>query len=279
MTTTASTPNLTRDAVAPGADPLDRALSEWAALSAVPTGLLLAGEWRPAEAGRTLGVEDPATGEAICRVADASAADCREALAAAVVAQPRWARTAPRERAHVLRRGAEGLRAESDRLAIVMTLESGKPLTEAREEVAFAAEYLEWNADAATGISGRLDAHPEGGCRFEVRRSPVGPCLVITPWNFPLAIPARGVAAALAAGCTTVLRASDLAPLSALCLARILAEAGLPGGCLNLVVAGEPGVTDGLLGDRRLRKLTFTGSARVGGHLLSLCAPRALRST
>jgi succinate-semialdehyde dehydrogenase / glutarate-semialdehyde dehydrogenase len=277
--TTAPAASSPHTSSAAAAGDLDRALSEWAALSSAPTRLHVAGEWRAARGGRTLGVEDPATGATICRVADASDADCRAALGAAVRAGSGWGGTTPRERARILRRGADRLAADADRLATVMSVESGKPLAEARDEVAFAADYLEWSAEAAMRVSGRLDAHPAGGCRLEVRRAPVGPCLVITPWNFPLAIPARSVGAALAAGCTVVHRASDLAPLSALCLAQVLADAGLPGGCLNVVVAREPGVTDGLLADPRLRKLTFTGSTRVGAHLLSLCAPRALRAT
>jgi succinate-semialdehyde dehydrogenase/glutarate-semialdehyde dehydrogenase len=270
----------TRDASGAAGDAsLELALAEWTAVGSSPTELLVDGEWRPAETGRTLTVEDPASGRTIARVADATAADCRAALEAAGRAQPGWAQAAPRERARVLRRAADRLLDDLERLALVMTLETGKPLPEARDEIAFAADYLEWSAEEATRISGRLDGHPDGGCRFQVSRRPVGPCLLITPWNFPLAIPARAVGAALAAGCTVVLRASDLAPLSALCLAEILHDAGLPPRCLNVVVASEPDATDGLLAHPALRKLTFTGSPRVGAHLLSLCAPRALRAT
>lgn len=179
----------------------------------------------------------------------------------------------------MLRRAADRLLDDAERVALALALESGKPLAEARDEVAFAADYLEWSAAEALRISGRVDEHPDGGCEIVVRRRPVGPCLIVAPWNFPLAIPARGVGPALAAGCTAVLRASDAAPLSALALAEALAESGLPDGCLAVVVSSDPGATDPLLADPRLRKLTFTGSARVGAHLLRLVAGRALRVT
>jgi succinate-semialdehyde dehydrogenase/glutarate-semialdehyde dehydrogenase len=258
---------------------IDRAVAEWTAVASVPTGLLVAGAWRPAEDGRELAVEDPGTGATVCTVADASEVDCMAALSAAHWAAPGWARTPPGTRARVLRRAAEALLDDQERLALVLSLESGKPLPQAREEVAFAADYLEWNAGEAPRVGGRIEGHPAGGCQFLVARRPVGPCLVISPWNFPLAIPARGVAPALAAGCTVVLRASDLAPLSALAMARALEDAGLPPGCLNVVVATQSGATDPLIEDPRLRKLTFTGSTRVGAHLLTLSARRALRVT
>ena len=227
---------------------------------------------------RTVAVEDPATGRIVARVPDASPADCTTALGAVAAAAPGWRATAPRRRADVLRRCAEALRADEG-LPSLITLESGKPLAEARDEVAFAADYLEWNACEATRLHGRVEPHPDGGCSFAISRRPVGPCLIVAPWNFPLAIPARGVAPALAAGCTAVLRASDRAPLSALALADALAAAGLPPGCLEVVVTSRPDATDPLLDDRRLRKLTFTGSPAVGAHLLARCAARALRAT
>jgi succinate-semialdehyde dehydrogenase/glutarate-semialdehyde dehydrogenase len=225
-----------------------------------------------------LEVEDPATGRVLARVPDASVADCLAALDAVADAAAGWREAAPRTRAAVLRRAAHGLRRDDD-MAVLVTLESGKPLREARDEVAFAADYLEWYADEATRIGGRLETDPSGGCSFAITRRPVGPCLVVTPWNFPLAIPARGVAPALAAGCTVVLRASDRAPLSALALARALSRAGLPAGCVEVVTSSRPDATDPLLDDRRLRKLTFTGSAAVGAHLIGRSAPRALRVT
>ena len=226
-----------------------------------------------------LAVEDPGSERVIGAVPDATLPDCLAALAAAQRAFAGWAATPARGRARVLRRAADGLLAQIESVALTLSLESGKPLAEAREEVTFAAEYLEWNAEEAVRISGRLEAHPEGDCEFVVTRRPLGPCLIVSPWNFPLAIPARGVAPALAAGCTVVLRASDAAPLSAFALAEALAGAGLPDGCLTVLASSDPAVTDPLLADPRLRTLTFTGSPRVGAHLLGLAADRALRAT
>ena len=159
-----------------------------------PNLLFIGGRWRAAQRGRTLAVENPADGLAIADVADASPVNCLRALAAAAGAAAGWRRTPARERARALRRGGEILRDDAERLALVLSLESGKPLDEAREEVVFAAEYLEWNAEEACRISGRVHEHPDGGAHFVVTRRPVGPCLVISPWNFPFAIPARGVA-------------------------------------------------------------------------------------
>jgi succinate-semialdehyde dehydrogenase/glutarate-semialdehyde dehydrogenase len=249
------------------------------ALSWVPTELLIDGAWRPAEGGGRIPVEDPATGDALCAVADATAADCRAALAAAAAAGPAWGRAAPRERARVLRRAADGLRERVETVAMLCTLEMGKPLAESRAEVEFAAEYLEWYSEEAVRVGGRQALDPDGGARYLVSQAPAGPCLVITPWNFPLAVPARGLAAALAAGCTAVLRPSSLTPLSALALGRILIESGLPAGALGIVVSSRDDATDGLLADPRLRKLTFTGSAAVGRHLLERAASGVLRTS
>ncbi len=224
-------------------------------------------------------MEDPGTGRTIGAVPDAGRRACLAALGAADRAFSAWSATPARRRSRVLRRAADRLLEDIDRFALTLSLESGKPLAEAADEVAFAAEYLEWSAEEAVRISGRIDGHPEGGVQFVVRRRPVGPCLIISPWNFPLAIPARGVGPALAAGCTVVLRASDAAPLSAVALAEALTEAGLPDGCLTVVACSDPAATDPLLADPRLRKLTFTGSPRVGAHLLGLAAGRALRAT
>jgi succinate-semialdehyde dehydrogenase/glutarate-semialdehyde dehydrogenase len=257
----------------------DAALREIDALAWAPRHLLIGGLWREARGGRWLRVEDPATGETLCTVADADRLDCLDALDAAADAQASWAETAPRERSRILRRAADALRANVDRLAMIGTLEMGKPLGESRSEVAFAAEYLEWYAEEAVRVSGRAATAPEGDVRHLVQRVPVGPALIITPWNFPLAVPARGVAPALAAGCTVVLRPGLLAPLSALALARILVESGLPDGVLNVVVSSEDEATDPLLADPRLRKLTFTGSCEVGRHLLVRSAPQLPRTS
>jgi len=248
-----------------------------AAVGFAPTGLLIDGAFVEAGSGRTLDVEDPATGQPIARVADADPDDCVRALDAAVRAQSSWARSAPRERARILRRAADRARAEIDTLAMILTLEMGKPLAESRSEVEFAAEYIEWFADEAPRISGRIQGAPDGASTHLVVKSPVGPCLVITPWNFPVAVPARGIAPALAAGCTVVLRPSSLTPLSALALARIFVESGVPDGVLNVVVSSIDGATDPLVVDPRLRRLTFTGSEPVGRHLIALGAEQVVR--
>jgi succinate-semialdehyde dehydrogenase / glutarate-semialdehyde dehydrogenase len=242
-----------------------------------PGGLLIDGRFVAAGGGRTLAVEDPATGREIAAVADASERDCMAALEAAVAAQASWAGSAPRQRARILRRGADALRDEAEQMARTLTAEMGKPLGESRAEVEFAADYLEWFAEEAVRVAGRTCVSPDGDSAHLVVRGPVGPCLIITPWNFPLAVPARGVGPALAAGCTVVLRPSSLTPLSALGLGRILLEAGLPAGVLNIVVSSEDGATDPLLADGRIRKLTFTGSEAVGRHLIGRSAERVLR--
>ncbi len=251
--------------------------SEGAALHISPTGLLIDGSFTPATDGRTLAVEDPATGLTLAEVADASPADCMAALEAAVAAQGSWAKSAPRDRSRILRRAADALRDESDEMAALLTAEMGKPLAESRAEVEFAADYLEWFAEEAVRISGRTSSSPDGENTHLVVRTPVGPCLIVTPWNFPLAVPARGIGPALAAGCTVVLRPSSLTPLSALRLGAILIEAGLPAGVLNIVVSSEDTATDPLLADGRIRKLTFTGSEAVGRHLISKSAEQVLR--
>ena len=263
----------------PSADALqvDQLLAEWGAIPSCPKELFIDGRWRPARSGLRLTVEDPSTGEPICAVADAGEADALDALDAAVGAQASWAASPARDRARILRRAADELLRQSEWLSLVLTLEMGKPLAEARDEVSFAAEYLEWCAEEAVRVSGTCSDAPDGSTRVMVRRRPVGPCLIVTPWNFPLAVPARGVGAALAAGCTVILRPSCLTPLSALALGGILAEAGLPAGVLNIVVSSDDAATDPLLTDGRLRKLTFTGSTPVGRHLIARSADQVLR--
>jgi succinate-semialdehyde dehydrogenase/glutarate-semialdehyde dehydrogenase len=246
---------------------LDRALAEWDAVGFAPKHLLIDGSWRPAASGRLLPVESPVTQEMVCEVADAGPDDAADARDAACRAAAGWARSAPAERAAILRRAAERVRDEAERLAILLAVDCGKPLAEGREEVAYAAEYLDWYANEAVRITGRAQTAPEGDCLMLVRRRPVGPCLVITPWNFPLAIPARAIAPALAAGCPVVLRVSDRAPLAGLALARLLCEAGLPSGVLGVLVGSAGDATDGLLDDPRLRKVTFTGSTSLGRRL------------
>jgi succinate-semialdehyde dehydrogenase / glutarate-semialdehyde dehydrogenase len=261
----------------PAAPSVDQLLAEWGAVPGCPQELFIAGRWRPARAGRRLGVEDPSTGETLCSVADAREADAMDALAAAAEARAGWAAWPARDRARLLRRASDELLRQSGRLSMILTLEMGKPLAHSREEVSFAAEYLEWCGEEAVRVSGSCAQAPDGSSHLMVRRRPVGPCLMVTPWNFPLAVPARGVGAALAAGCTVVLRPSSLTPLSSLALAEILEGAGLPAGVLNVVVSSEDGCTDPLLADPRLRKLTFTGSTTVGRHLIGRASEQILR--
>jgi succinate-semialdehyde dehydrogenase/glutarate-semialdehyde dehydrogenase len=249
-------------------------------IDAVPTGLFIGGRWRPASGGRTLTVDDPATGKALCEVADASPADGLEALSAAVAAQVSFAAMPPRERGEILRRAYEIMMDRIDDLALVMTLEMGKPLAEARGEVTYAAEFFRWFAEEAVRIDGGYAVAPAGTSRFLVQKQPVGVCLLITPWNFPMAMGTRKIGPAVAAGCAMVLKPSELTPLSMHSLAAILTDAGLPGGVLNIVTTSEAGaVMEPLIRDGRARKLSFTGSTAVGRKLLGQCADKVLRTS
>ncbi len=248
--------------------------------AATPTRLLVAGTWRDAVGGTTFGVENPATGAEIARVADAGAQDALDALGAAHEARGGWAQTPPRERGELLRRAFALTLERADDLSRLMTLEMGKPLAESRSEVAYGAEFLRWFAEEAVRIDGRYSVSPDGRTRLLVTRRPVGPSLLITPWNFPLAMATRKIAPALAAGCTCVLKPAQLAPLTALAFAQVLLDAGLPPGVVNVVTStSASAVTEPLLADPRLRKLSFTGSTAVGRALLALAAPRVLRTS
>jgi len=247
-------------------------------LDAVPDQLFIGGKWRPSSSGQTLAVENPATGEIIAEVADATADDARAALDAAAAAQPDWAATAPRERSEILRRAFEALIERRDDLALLMTLEMGKPVAESAGEIAYAAEYFRWFAEEAVRIDGRFSVNPAGKGRVVVMRQPVGPCLLITPWNFPMAMGTRKIGPAIAAGCTMVLKPAQLTPLCSLALAEVLAEAGLPPGVLNVVTTSHAGDTVGpVIADPRLRKLSFTGSTEVGQALAAQAARQLLR--
>ncbi|ARJ04206.1 NAD-dependent succinate-semialdehyde dehydrogenase [Cnuibacter physcomitrellae] len=252
--------------------------AEVALLERVPTGLFLDGEWRDASTGARFDVIDPATERVLARVADASPEDGRAALDAAARAQRSWGRTAPRERAEILRRAFELVTARAEEFALLMTLEMGKPLAESRGEVAYGAEFLRWFSEEAPRIAGRYSTAPDGRNRLVVVQRPVGPSLFITPWNFPLAMATRKIAPAIAAGCTMVLKPAALTPLTALLLARVLEEAGLPPGVLNVIPTTRAGaVTGPLLKDSRLRKLSFTGSTEVGRRLIADSADQVLR--
>ncbi|WP_449407814.1 NAD-dependent succinate-semialdehyde dehydrogenase [Microbacterium maritypicum] len=254
------------------------AARETEVIASVPTGLLIGGEWRPASSGRTFEVHDPSTGEVLAHVADATPEDGMAALDAAAAAQSAWAATAPRERGEILRRAFELVTARAEDFALVMTLEMGKPLAESRAEVAYGAEFLRWFSEEAPRISGRYATAPDGKNRLLVAKRPVGPSLLITPWNFPLAMATRKIAPALAAGCTSVLKPAALTPLTALLFAEVLREAGVPDGVVNVIPTSRAGaVTGPLIADPRLRKLSFTGSTEVGRRLIADAAHQVLR--
>ncbi|TFC03659.1 NAD-dependent succinate-semialdehyde dehydrogenase [Cryobacterium mannosilyticum] len=251
---------------------------ERALLQSVPTGLFIGGVWREAGDGGTFDVSDPSTGAVLLSIADATPADGDAALASAFAAQHGWAKTAPRLRAEILRAAFEAVTARADDFALLMTLEMGKPLAEARGEVAYGAEFLRWFSEETARISGRFAVAPDGNSRLLVTKRPVGPCLFITPWNFPLAMATRKIAPAIAAGCTMVLKPAALTPLTALLFAQVLQESGLPAGVLNVVQTTSAGaVTAPLIQDPRLRKLSFTGSTEVGRRLIKDAADQVLR--
>lgn len=250
-----------------------------AVLAQVPTDLLI-GDWRSAEGGASFVVEDPATREELLRVADASAADGVAALDAAVDAAPGWAALSPRERGDILRRWYEAIMERADDLAKVITLEMGRPLAESRGEVEYAADYIRWYAEEAVRLNGRHTTSPDGRSRIVTGPKPVGPCLLITPWNFPLAMAARKIAPALAAGCTVVLKPAELTPLASLFAARLMREAGVPAGVVNVITTTDPAAVCGtLMADARLRKVSFTGSTAVGQILVEQSAPQLVRTS
>jgi succinate-semialdehyde dehydrogenase/glutarate-semialdehyde dehydrogenase len=252
--------------------------AERAVLRQVPTDLYVGGEWRAAMGGGRLPVEDPATEQTLVEVADAQVDDALAALAAAAEAQVEWAASAPRERGEILRRAYEAIVAQTDELALLMTLEMGKALGESRAEIAYAAEFFRWFSEEAVRVHGRYMVNTTGTGRILTMRQPVGPCVFVTPWNFPTAMGTRKIAPAIAAGCTMVVKPAQQTPLSMLALARILADAGLPGGVLNVITARHSGaVVEPLLRDERTRKLSFTGSTEVGRTLIEQSAEQVLR--
>lgn len=240
--------------------------------------LLIAGEWREADDGRRFEVLDPADGSVLTTVADASTDEAVEALDAAVEAQRDWAATPPRERSDILRRAFDLLTARADDFALLMSLEMGKPVAEAKGEVAYGADFFRWYAEEAVRIHGRWMQAPAGGSRLLTIKKPVGPCLFITPWNFPLAMGTRKIGPAVAAGCTMVVKPAEQTPLTMLALAALMAEAGLPPGVLNVVTTTDSkGLGETLQADDRLRKLSFTGSTAVGRVLVRQSADQLQR--
>ncbi|WP_432828839.1 NAD-dependent succinate-semialdehyde dehydrogenase [Dactylosporangium sp. CA-092794] len=249
-------------------------------IGGVDKGLMFGGKVLEAAGGSTFGVENPATGEVLCEVADATPADAMAALDAAVAAQRSWAATPPRERAEILRRTYELLMARIDEIALLITLEMGKSLAESRSEVIYSAEFFRWFGEEAVRINGSWKINEAGTGRILVTHQPVGTALLITPWNVPLAMPARKVAAAAAAGCTMIVKPAPQTPLTMLMLASLLAEAGLPPGVLNVIpTTSASAATRPLMEDRRLRKISFTGSTEVGRILLRQAAQNVMRTS
>ena len=249
-------------------------------LPAVPTQLYINGEWVPSSDGTTFAVTDPATGEVLANVADATPADGMRALDAAAAAQAEWAATAPRVRGEILRKAWELLMARRDEFALLMTREMGKPLAEAQGEVTYGGEFLRWFSEEAVRIAGRYGTNPEGTGHMVVSHRPVGPCFLITPWNFPLAMATRKVGPALAAGCTSVIKPAALTPLTTLAFVALLEEAGVPKGVVNVVTTSRSSaLSTPIINDERLRKLSFTGSTPVGQKLIAESANRVLRTS
>jgi succinate-semialdehyde dehydrogenase/glutarate-semialdehyde dehydrogenase len=252
--------------------------SEAAVLDSVPKQLLIGGSWTDATGGKTFSVEDPATGQPLCDVADASPEDSLAALTAAADAAASWAATPPRERGEILRRAFEAMNERKDELALLMTLEMGKSLAESAGEIVYAAEFFRWFSEEAVRIHGRYSNEPSGKGRLLTMKQPVGPCLLITPWNFPAAMGTRKIGPAIAAGCTMIVKPAGQTPLTMLALAQLLSDAGLPDGVLNIVTSSDSGsVVKPLVEDPRLRKLSFTGSTQVGRLLMEQSSGRLLR--
>jgi len=251
-----------------------------AVLEATPKGLLINGEWRDASDGGTFDVENPATGEILATLASATEEDSRAAMDAAANAQESWARTSTRERSEILRRAFDLVQEHKEDLALLMTLEMGKPLKEAQGEVVYGGEFLRWFSEEAVRHYGRYASTPEGNLKMFVSHKPVGPCLLITPWNFPLAMATRKVAPAVAAGCTMILKPARLTPLTSQLFAKLMIEAGIPAGVLNVVSSkSASNVSDPIMADPRLRKVSFTGSTPVGKQLMKTATDHVLRTS
>ena len=242
-----------------------------------PTELLIGGRWRPASDGARISVLNPATGAELASVASGAVEDGLAAVAAAHDAGPAWAATAPRARAEILRRAFELMTARAEDLATLIVLENGKALADARGEVAYAAEFFRWYAEEAVRGQGSVQTAPSGTNRILVLRQPIGVAVLVTPWNFPAAMATRKIGPALAAGCTVVLKPASETPLTALAIAAILAEAGVPDGVVNVLPSKRSGpVVSAMLHDPRVRKVSFTGSTEVGRRLLAEAAETVL---
>jgi succinate-semialdehyde dehydrogenase/glutarate-semialdehyde dehydrogenase len=249
-------------------------------LAGVPTELFIGGRWLAASDGRRIDVVDPATGESLATVADASVEDGLAAVTAAAGALPGWAATAPRQRGEVLRRAYELMTARAEDLARLIVLENGKALPDARGEVGYAAEFFRWYSEEAVRATGEVQTAPAGTNRIIVLRQPIGVSVLVTPWNFPAAMATRKIGPALAAGCPVILKPASETPLTALAVAGILAEAGVPDGVVNVLPSRRSGpVVSAMLHDPRVRKLSFTGSTEVGQRLLHEAADCVLSTS
>jgi succinate-semialdehyde dehydrogenase / glutarate-semialdehyde dehydrogenase len=254
--------------------------SETELLARVPGQLFIGGEWVDSTSGRSIDVRDPATGLVLKTIADASVDDAKRAMDVAAGTQESWAATAPRVRGEILRGAFDLLQERADDFALLMTIEMGKPLAEARGEVGYGGEFLRWFSEEAVRIAGRYGTNPEGTGRMIVTQHPVGPSYLITPWNFPLAMATRKIAPALAAGCTAIIKPAELTPLTTLYFAKLLQDAGLPAGVLGvLTTSTSSAISAPIISDPRLRKLSFTGSTPVGVSLLKQAADGVLRTS
>ncbi|KQU28478.1 MULTISPECIES: NAD-dependent succinate-semialdehyde dehydrogenase [unclassified Rhodococcus (in: high G+C Gram-positive bacteria)] len=249
-------------------------------IATVSTGVFIDGEWCESASGKRFDVVDPATETVIASVADGGAEDALRAIGAAGRAQKEWARTSPRERSDILRRAHDSMMEKQEDLAVIITREMGKPIGEARGEVAYAAEFLRWFSEEAVRVVGDVTLTGDGSNRIIVSREPVGPCVLVTPWNFPLAMGARKIGPAIAAGCTVVFKPAHLAPLSSLALVDILVEAGLPKGVVNVVCTSDASaVVSPWMASGIARKISFTGSTAVGVRLLEQASAHVMRSS
>ena len=242
----------------------------------------IGGSWIASSNAASLTVANPATGKPIAEVPSATVQDGMSAVDAAVDAQPAWAATPARERADILFRTYEGILARRDEFAALITAEMGKPLPEAQTEVDYGAGFFRWFAESAGRIhtEGQFGVEPGGNYQIAVSKRPVGPSLLITPWNFPLAMGARKIAPALAAGCTTILKPAELTPLTSLLLARVLEEAGAPAGVVNVITTSNSrDVIAAIMKDSRVRKISFTGSTQVGRALLAQAAENVMNTS
>jgi succinate-semialdehyde dehydrogenase/glutarate-semialdehyde dehydrogenase len=256
------------------------ATEEQTVVDKVEKRLYIGGEWRDASGGGTLEVLDPATEEPLCEIADGTPEDAVAALDAAVETQKEWGVSAPNDRAGILWKAFETLVERADELALLMTLEMGKPVAESKAEIIYAADFFRWFSGEALRIDGNYKQFANATSRVLVMKQPVGPSLMITPWNFPMAMGTRKVGPAIAAGCTIVMKPAQQTPLSMLALAQILEEAGLPGGVFNIVTTSSSSKTTGpVIQDPRLRKLSFTGSTEVGRKLIEASAQNILKTS